>query len=213
MSMTAGPRASRRPPRRNPWLGIVLIGVAMVLLFAAGFGLSVVIRNAGGGGASPTTSPAPTTSGAPSPTASPTNTGTNTSEPTPCVTVTVVPADTLPSPTDVTTNVYNSTDRTGLAAATGEELKSRGFVIGTVANDPLGKTITGVAEIRHGPKGAQAAALMAYYLPGARLVDDERTDATIDTVLGAGFLDVAPQAEVDAAIDTPTPSPSPSGCS
>jgi len=210
MSVTSGPRASRRPPRRNPWLGIVLIGLSMVLLFAAGFGLSMVIRNAGGGGASPTTSPAPTTSGAPSPTTSPTNTGT--AEPTPCVTVTVVPADTLPAASDVTTNVYNSTDRTGLAAATGEELKSRGFVVGTVANDPLGKTITGVAEIRHGPKGLDAAELMTFYLPGARLVDDGRTDATIDTVLGQGFMDVAPQAEVDAALAEPSPSPSPPGC-
>lgn len=211
MSVTSGPRASRRPPRRNPWLGIVLIGLSMVVLFAAGFGLSMVIRNAGGGGASPTTSPAPTTSGAPSPTASPTNT--DTPGPTPCVTVTVIPADTLPAPADVTTNVYNATDRTGLAAATAEELKARGFVIGTVANDPLGKTITGVAEVRHGPKGADAARLMAFYLPDAKLVDDGRSDASIDTVLGAGFMDVAPQAEVDAAIDTPTPSPSPSGCS
>jgi hypothetical protein len=129
------------------------------------------------------------------------------------VTVTVIPADSLPTPADVTSNVYNATDRTGLAAATAEELKTRGFVIGTVANDPLGKTITGVAEIRHGPKGADAASLMAFYLPGAKLIDDDRADASIDTVLGAGFMDVAPQAEVDAAIDTPTPSPSPSGCS
>lgn len=199
MSVTPGPRASRRQPKRNPWLGIVLIAAAMVVLFAAGFGLSMVIRGAGGGGASPTTSGAP----------APTDTS---GGPTPCVTVTVVPADTLPTAGDVTTNVYNATDRSGLAAATADELKARGFIIGEVANDPLARTVTGVAEIRYGTGGEAAATLMAFYLPGAKLVPDSRTDASIDTVLGAGFEQVAPQSDVDAALAEPSPSASPPGC-
>jgi hypothetical protein len=113
----------------------------------------------------------------------------------------------------VTTNVYNATDRAGLAASTAEELQVRGFLIGVIDNDPLAKTITGVAEIRHGPSGEQAARLMAFYIPGAELVDDGRKDATIDTALGAAYTSIAPQSEVDAALAAPSPSPSGPGCS
>ena len=99
-----------------------------------------------------------------------------------------------------------------LAATTAEELQRRGFVIGTIDNDPLGKTVSGVAEIRHGPSGESAAKLMAFYLPGAVLVDDGRSDATIDTALGAAFTQVAPQSEVESAILEPSPSLSGPGC-
>lgn len=68
------------------------------------------------------------------------------------------------------------------------------------------------AEIRHGPSGLTSAKLMTYYIPGAVLVDDGRTDATIDTVLGQAFTAIAPQSEVDAALVAPSPSPSGPGC-
>lgn len=181
-------------------MSIVLVIVGMVVLFAAGFGLSVIIRgassgtDAGGGGTTP------------APTASPSET------PLPCVTVTVTPGAGLPTPSQVTTNVYNSTERAGLAASTAEELQTRGFIIGTIDNDPLARVVSAPAEIRHGPSGLPSAKLMAYYIPGALLVDDGRTDATIDTVLGQAFTAVAPQSEVDAALLAPSPSPSGPGC-
>lgn len=197
-SSAPGPRSSRRQStRRTPWLGVVLIGLALVLLFGAGFGLSRLIRNASNGGdASPTT-----------------GSSQSTSNPEPCITTTVIPGADLPKPDTVTTNVYNATDRAGLAAATADELKSRGFLIGTVANDPKAKTVTGVAEIRYGTKGELAAKLMTFYIPGATLVNDGRGDTSIDTVLGAAFVSVAAQSEVDKALAEPSPSASGAGCS
>ena len=199
---SGGPRPSARHRRQqSPVVAIVLVVIGMVILFGAGYGLSRIIQGSGSsdaGGASESTGAA-SSSSAP--------------EPEPCVTVTVTPGAGLPSAAQVTSNVYNATDRAGLAASTAEELQVRGFLIGVVDNDPLAKTITGVAEIRHGPSGEQAARLMAFYLPGAELVDDGRKDATIDTVLGAAYTTVAPQSEVDAALAAPSPSPSGPGCS
>lgn len=199
---SGGPRPSARHRRKqSPVVAVVLVVIGMVILFGAGYGLSRIIQGSGSSDASSTTDP----TGAASSSSAP--------EPEPCVTVTVTPGAGLPSPAQVTTNVYNATDRTGLAAATAEELQIRGFLIGVIDNDPLAKTITGVAEIRHGPSGEQAARLMAFYLPGAELVDDGRKDATIDTVLGAAYTAVAPQSEVDTALAAPSPSPSGPGCS
>ena len=199
---SGGPRPSARHRRKqSPVVAVILVAIGMVILFGAGYGLSRIIQGSGASDASSTTEP---TDGA---------TGTSAPEPEPCVTVTVTPGAGLPSPAQVTTNVYNATDRTGLAATTAEELQIRGFLVGVIDNDPLAKTITGVAEIRHGPSGEQAARLMAFYLPGAELVDDGRKDATIDTVLGAAYTTVAPQSEVDAALAAPSPSPSGPGCS
>lgn len=199
---STGPRPSNRHRRRqSPVVGVILVIVGMVVLFGAGYGLSRIIQGSSGGGESASSSSA---------------TGGETStapEPEPCVTVTVTPGAGLPSAAQVTTNVYNATDRAGLAAGTAEQLQVRGFVIGKIDNDPLSKTITGVAEIRHGPSGESAARLMAFYLPGAELVDDGRKDATVDTVLGAAFTEVAAQSEVDAALAAPSPSPSGPGCS
>ena len=195
---SSGPRPSTHRRRQSPVVGIVLVIVGMVVLFAAGYGLSRIIQ---GGSSSDSSSSSSSASASGETTA-----------PEPCVTVTVTPGAGLPSAAQVTTNVYNATDRTGLAAATAEELGVRGFIIGKIDNDPLSKTITGVAEIRHGPSGESAAQLMAFYLPGAVLVDDGRADATIDTALGAAFTQVAPQSEVESAILKPSPSYSGPGC-
>lgn len=197
---STGPRPDRRHRRRrSPVVSIVLVVVGMVVLFGAGFGLSVIIRGASGGAdaGGDATAPAPTATS-------------ETSQP--CVTVTVTPGATLPNPSQVTTNIYNSTDRAGLAATTAEELQARGFIIGTIDNDPLERAVSATAEIRHGPAGESAATLMTYYIPGAVLVNDGRADATIDTALGQAFTAVAAQAAVDAALLAPSPSPSGPGC-
>src|SRR5581483_11288691 len=43
----------------------------------------------------------------------------------------------LPATAQIKVNVYNSTDRHGLAAATAAQLKQRGFTVLKVTNDPL----------------------------------------------------------------------------
>ena len=130
----------------------------------------------------------------------------------PCVTTSVRPGVVLPKPGTVTANVYNATTTSGLAKRTAATLGLRGFKISKVANDPLSKTITGVAEIRHGPTGLAGATLLRYYFPGAVLVSDARADASVDVVVGNAFTLVATVAQVQAALNSPIAVPSGPGC-
>lgn len=101
------------------------------------------------------------------------------------------------TPRVVQINVYNATDREGLASSVAESLQSQGFRVETVGNDPLGRTVQGVGEIRRGPTGAPHAAFAATRLPEARIVGDKRTDETVDVVLGNKFtaLSAGPKRE------------------
>lgn len=182
-----GPQGDR-PRRGKPWATAILIILMMAVIFGGTYGAVVLLR---GGG----TEPAPTTT-----------------TPAVCVTVTVTPAAALPDPAQVTVNVYNATDRAGLAKRTADELKARGFGIGTVANDPLGATIAGVGEIRYGVDGEDNALLLKLYVPGAKLVADDRTDTTVDLALGQKFKAVRAQDKVDAALASPVARPSGPGC-
>lgn len=162
---------------------VVAAVVALVIGVAAGMWLT-----GGGSGDGASTSPSPTLSCPPSSTGKP------------------VP---LPANRTITVNVYNATDRSGLARSTATDLGARGFRVAKVANDPLNKTVAASAEVRHGPKGAAQAKVVAAQVPGAVLVVDKRTDATVDLVLGEAFAGVATPAQVASAL---APAPVPSGC-
>lgn len=95
------------------------------------------------------------------------------------------------TPGGVTINVYNTTARTGLASSVARKLRRQGFEVAAVDNDPLGTSIQGVGEIRHGRTGAASAILAATRLPRARVVQDNRTDATVDLVLGKKFTSLS----------------------
>lgn len=107
-------------------------------------------------------------------------------------------------PSSVTVNVYNATDRSGLAAKTATEVRKRGFTVSTVANDPLQKTVTGPAEVRYGKTGAAGGALVLKLVKGAKAVHDSRTDSSVDLVLGRRFtaLAAAPKPKPAAAPST-----------
>lgn len=100
---------------------------------------------------------------------------------------------------DVTVNVYNSTGRIGLAGTTGAAMQKEGFSVAAIDNDPLGKKILGVGEIRHGPSGLEGAQLVAKRMPGAKIVLDDRTDATVDMVVGKKFRAVKVQPKPHAS--------------
>jgi hypothetical protein len=87
----------------------------------------------------------------------------------------------------VTVNVYNATNRAGLAAATAKDVKARGFVIGQVANDPSKKKIDAPAEVRFGPTGKAGSELVAKLVDGAVPTPDTRADASVDLVIGNGY--------------------------
>ena len=177
------------PRRRHPVATALLVLLMLAVLFAATFGAVRLLK--GGGSDTPAAS---------------------SSSPGPCVTTTATPAATLPKPATITVNVYNATSRAGLARSTAKTLKSRGFGIGSVANDPLGKTLTTVAEIRYGAQGKDNALLMRYYVLGATLVLDQRTDTTVDVVLGQTFKSIPDQKVIDKALAAPVVVTSGSGC-
>jgi hypothetical protein len=101
-------------------------------------------------------------------------------------------------------NVYNATDKPGLAKEIASELKQRKFKVDPekANNDPLGKSVDGVAVLRYGPKTVGAAwVVRAYFLNDATLeFDINRTDETVDVVLGRSFKKLATQTEKQQAL-------------
>jgi hypothetical protein len=113
------------------------------------------------------------------------------------------------APSKVRVNVYNATDRRGLAAKVAGQLDRRRFRVGKVDNDPLRRTVTGAAEVRHGEPGAAAARVIAAQVGTVTAVPDGRAGRSVDLVLGADFTALVPPAEAAAAL---SPSPTPAGC-
>ena len=91
----------------------------------------------------------------------------------------------------VTVNVFNSTPKSGLAKTVSDDLRERGFRVGEVGNDPKGKVVKDVAQIRYGTKGKQLAQTMAAYVPGSVLVNDKRKDTSVDLAVGAKFTGIS----------------------
>lgn len=191
--MTGLQPLSRRQRERPLWLTVILLIVAMAVVFGLGFGVATLIRG--------DTLPLSET-----PTASPSV------SPSPCVTTLVTPAQVLPVKDDVVLNVYNSTKRKGLAAQAALDFKREGFRINKIENDPEDARIPGVAEIRFGPKAADAAKLVEYYLAGATMVELDRPGDRVDVAVGRGYTQLADGGAVAAALASPTPQVSGPGC-
>jgi hypothetical protein len=103
---------------------------------------------------------------------------------------------------EVTLNVYNATDKPGLAGEVKTEFQNRKFKVAKSGNDPLKKAVKGAAILRYGPKAVGKAWLVrAYFLNEAdREFDIKRTDDTVDVVLGPKYLQLATQTEVKQAL-------------
>ena len=182
--------APRRYRRRRPrWHAVAAIIAAAVVLVGLIFGIVKMFS-----GSSEPAAVAPTVN------------------PSPCVTVMVSPAESLPVVSQVRVNVYNATKSIGLAGTTADELRARGFDIRTVANADGNRQAQGTGELRYGPTGKAAAQLLAYYFPGAVLIPDDRAKRVVDVVIGSGFVAVVDDATVAAKKASPTPSPSGIGC-
>jgi hypothetical protein len=173
--------------RRKRLRAAITIGIVVLMLFfsfwyaysyyrAANEGAAPGAPGAGGCG-NPTTSSATATSGK--------STGK------PGASKPASPAKT-PAPSDITLNVYNATDRDGLAAKTASQLDRRGFAVATVSNDPLNRTIKTSAEVRHGKSGSAAARVVLAQVEGAKAKLDSRSDGSVDLVLGNAFTALAP---------------------
>ncbi|GAA1811585.1 LytR family transcriptional regulator [Planosporangium flavigriseum] len=112
-------------------------------------------------------------------------------------------------------NVYNATDRPGLAKEIAQEFKQRKFKVDPekASNDPLAKPVEGVAVLRYGPKMVGAAwVVRSYFLNEAvREFDPSRQDETIDVVLGPSFKKLATETEQRLALASVGRAPLPKG--
>lgn len=184
MSMFTPAGVGARRPGRRSGAGRRVLVVAVALLAIVGG--SWAAWRAGAGAEDVRAEPAP-------------------SCPAPTPTPTVVPA------AEITVNVYNASERRGLAARVAGELTKRGFIVKKVDNDPLKRAVTGAAEVRHSEAGAGAASTVAAQVGDVVSVPDQRRKATVDLALGAGFTKLLTP-EQAAAILSPTPEPVPAGC-
>ena len=127
----------------------------------------------------------------------------------PCPTTTTV---SKVQPSQVHVNVYNASNRNGLAKKVAGEMKNQGYVTGKIANDPLHAAVKTPAQVRYGPKGKAGAELVASEVSGAKLVLDKRKDATVDLVLGATYATLGtPPSATPSSNPTCHPSTTPSG--
>ncbi len=191
--MNALRESTVRPQHRRPrpvWRIVAMVLALMLVLFGLGFGATLLLRG-GSGSAEP-----------------------DAAEPTPvaCQTTLVTPAQVLPPPSEVVVNVYNATDRQGLAAGAADVLVARGFTVKKVANDPARATVSGVGQLRYGPLGEPSAELLIRLFPGMELVEIKRESKRVDVVLGPQFEEVRGEAQVAAALASPSPVASGPGC-
>lgn len=96
----------------------------------------------------------------------------------------------LPPPSKIKVNVYNASGIPEIAGRTADELSAQGFNVQAIDNDPLGKQLGGVGEIRSAPKAETRVAQLRRYIPGATWIQDERAGRTIDFAIGSEFSGV-----------------------
>ena len=128
------------------------------------------------------------------------------STPTPGPCATAAPSEGLRA-NDVSLNVYNSTDRRGLAAAVAKVAEDRGFQVKAIANDPKRAHVKQVAQIRYGPEGASSAKLVHQHVPKAVLVNDKRKGDTVDLVVGAAWKSFGPEPTTAGSTQSLRPCP------
>ncbi len=87
----------------------------------------------------------------------------------------------------ITVNVYNAGSISGLAEQTAAALKARGFVIGTVGNDPEGSKYPGYLLVRGAARDLPSVRLVLQQEKGSVFMQVKRSDDSVDAVLGARF--------------------------
>ena len=107
---------------------------------------------------------------------------------------------TLRAPRDIQINVYNTTDRVGLATQVGEHFANRDFQVLEIGDSDA--EVEGVAVLRYGPRMVGAAhVLQAYFLNNAvEEFDITREDEVVDVLIGPQFQQLATETMVRQSI-------------
>jgi hypothetical protein len=213
----SGEYARRRIGIKGPITGLILIAI---VAYATYWGWNEAFRDEPTAGPTlgcPTTTVATTTPGG-TPTGTATATGTTaagttaagttapatggpTTEPGPSGVPSANPLQLLPS--GITVNVFNATDRRGLAANTASGLRDLGFNIGEVGNSA--QPIATFAEIHASAADDPQVLLLLQYVPGATVIPDRRPDATVDLVIGDDFQTVTAPTSLTPVLLPTTP--------
>ncbi len=114
-------------------------------------------------------------------------------------------------PATVTVRVLNGSDIAGAAGQVAEALQGRGFVVSEIGNDGTGREVTGVGEVRYGPRGRDAARFLSLQQPAVTLFQDTRANATVDFVIGPEWTELAPPESVEESLAA-QPTEDPTGC-
>ncbi|MFC8675059.1 LytR C-terminal domain-containing protein [Streptomyces griseorubiginosus] len=113
------------------------------------------------------------------------------------------PTATLPKPGQITVNVFNATQRGGLAKKTADELKKRGFRIGDVGNATAAydKKVKGTGLLL-GPAAALKTSLpvLGTQVAAAETRTDTRKGAEVDLIIGSAFKNLNSKAAADKAL-------------
>ncbi|MFC9325172.1 LytR C-terminal domain-containing protein [Kitasatospora sp. NPDC057015] len=211
---TAYPRLGRPPRKGRKILALIGSLLALALIGLGGVQLVDIFNGRGKHStAQACASPAATAKALAAPAAdAPPGTS-----PAPAAPAAPVDPASVPLPKNVTVNVYNATAKAGLAGRTAEELKKRGFVIGTVGNAPtaLDKKVPGTAQVIGGPAAVGAMTLLTSQIAGATATPDARTDGSVDFVIGDSYnalLDETQAAAALALATKPLPTATPGSC-
>lgn len=97
-------------------------------------------------------------------------------------------------PREVTLNVFNASQREGIATDAANHLRERGFDVKTVRNATLDpETAESVAMIYAGPEDTGKALAVQKQIPGSQVVlQPDRTNGILDLALGVKYKGVAP---------------------
>jgi hypothetical protein len=111
--------------------------------------------------------------------------------------VSACPATTFDyTPNDkVSLNVYNATNRPGLARSVADEFLARKFAVAVVDNTQSG--YRGVAAVVSGAAGQAAAFSVQRNLPKSDYFQDGRSDGSVDVILTGEFKELTAPALVD----------------
>jgi hypothetical protein len=104
-------------------------------------------------------------------------------------------------PAEVTVRVLNASNLSGRARQVADALQNRGFVISEVGNHGTNREVTGVGEVRYGPRGRDAGRFLSLQAPRVNLYQDTRANATVDLVIGPEWDQLASPDQIQSALD------------
>jgi LytR cell envelope-related transcriptional attenuator len=103
---------------------------------------------------------------------------------------------------DSRVHVLNASGQGGQAGEVAGELRDLGFADPNAGNDPIYVTekLQCQGQIRFGPSGRAAAAALWLVAPCTELFQDQRTDDSVDLVIGTEFTELTHNDDIDAVL-------------